>query len=107
MLYLDFGRVRGQWTPNRHGGPENLEAVDFLRRLNELVYGRQSGAFTVGPDLTNLATSQDAAAGSLLTGSEKVLIQGTWDPDGQVFVQQLDPVPLTVVSVVYEVQDGG
>ena len=50
MLYLDFGRVRGQWTPNRHGGPENLEAVDFLRRLNELVYGRQSGAFTVAED---------------------------------------------------------
>jgi 1,4-alpha-glucan branching enzyme len=50
MLYLDYGRVRGQWTPNRHGGPENLEAVDFLRRLNELVYARHSGAFTVAED---------------------------------------------------------
>jgi 1,4-alpha-glucan branching enzyme len=50
MLYLDYGRARGQWTPNRNGGPENLEAVDFLRRLNELVDGRQSGAFTVAED---------------------------------------------------------
>ena len=61
----------------------------------------------MGPDLTDLTPSDGPAAGSLLTESLKTLIQGTWDPDGQVFVQQLDPVPLTVVSVVYEVQDGG
>ncbi|MGF1639672.1 MAG: 1,4-alpha-glucan branching protein GlgB [Rhodospirillales bacterium] len=50
ILYLDFGRVRGQWTPNRHGGPENLEAVDLLRRFNDLVDGRHAGVFTVADD---------------------------------------------------------
>jgi len=38
MLYLDYGRREGEWIPNRHGGRENLEAIEFLRRLNESVY---------------------------------------------------------------------
>lgn len=38
MLYLDYSRKEGQWIPNRHGGRENLEAIDFLRQLNETVY---------------------------------------------------------------------
>lgn len=67
----------------------------------------ESGAFTLGPDLASLAPSDGPAAGSLLNQSLKTLIPGTWDSDGQIFVQQLDPVPLTLVSVVYEVQDGG
>ena len=39
MLYLDFARKDGQWIPNRYGGKENLDALDFLRRVNEHVYG--------------------------------------------------------------------
>ncbi|NIP58163.1 MAG: 1,4-alpha-glucan branching protein GlgB [Gemmatimonadetes bacterium] len=38
MLYLDYSREEGEWIPNEHGGRENLEAIDFLRRLNEAIY---------------------------------------------------------------------
>ena len=39
MLYLDYGRREGQWIPNRYGGKENIDAIHFLRALNEHVYG--------------------------------------------------------------------
>ena len=50
MLYLDYGRARGEWTPNRFGGHENLDAVEFLRRLNEHVYAEQPGVLTIAQD---------------------------------------------------------
>ncbi len=52
MLYLDYSRQEGEWVPNRFGGRENLEAIDFLRRLNERVYGEFPGAFTVAEEST-------------------------------------------------------
>jgi 1,4-alpha-glucan branching enzyme len=52
MLYLDYSREEGEWIPNRDGGRENLEAVDFLKRMNEMVYARFPGAFTVAEEST-------------------------------------------------------
>jgi 1,4-alpha-glucan branching enzyme len=52
MLYLDYSRKAGQWIPNQYGGNENLEAIDFLRRLNEVVLGRFPGVVTIAEEST-------------------------------------------------------
>jgi len=52
MLYLDYSRAEGEWLPNVHGGRENLEAVSFLRRLNELCYARHDGIITIAEEST-------------------------------------------------------
>jgi 1,4-alpha-glucan branching enzyme len=52
MLYLDYSRKAGEWIPNRLGGRENLEAVDFLRQLNTDVYADQPGVQTVAEEST-------------------------------------------------------
>ena len=52
MLYRDYARRQGEWTPNQHGGRENLEAVDFLRRLNEMVYAQYPGVQTIAEEST-------------------------------------------------------
>ncbi len=52
MLYLDYSREQGQWVPNRHGGKENLEALAFLRKLNETVYGLHPGVITIAEEST-------------------------------------------------------
>ena len=52
MLYLDYSRQPGEWVPNAFGGRENLEAIGFLRRLNELAFGEGSGATTVAEEST-------------------------------------------------------
>ncbi len=51
MLYLDYSRKAGEWIPNQFGGNENLEAIDFLRRFNELAHA-VPGAFTVAEEST-------------------------------------------------------
>ena len=53
MLYLDYDREPGQWRPNIHGGNQNLEAVAFLRRLNEKVYEESTGAITLAEESTS------------------------------------------------------
>jgi len=52
MLYLDYGRQPGEWIPNRYGGKENLEALDFIRRFNELAH-REPGAVTIAEESTS------------------------------------------------------
>ncbi|CAN5546927.1 1,4-alpha-glucan branching protein GlgB [soil metagenome] len=53
MLYLDYSRKVGEWTPNVHGGRENLEAMAFLREMNQRVYGRFPGAVTIAEESTS------------------------------------------------------
>ncbi len=52
MLYLDYGRKRGEWIPNQFGGKENIEAVKFLRRLNEEVYRSFPDVQTIAEEST-------------------------------------------------------
>jgi 1,4-alpha-glucan branching enzyme len=52
MLYLDYSRKEGEWIPNRYGGRENLEAIDFLRRFNERVYGDYPDILTFAEEST-------------------------------------------------------
>ena len=52
MLYLDYSRKEGEWIPNRYGGRENLEAVEFLRELNIGIYGEHPDAQTMAEDST-------------------------------------------------------
>lgn len=52
MLYLDYSRRPGEWIPNRHGGNENLEAIQFLRELNIAIYGAYPDAVTIAEEST-------------------------------------------------------
>ncbi|MCX4979584.1 1,4-alpha-glucan branching enzyme, partial [Streptomyces sp. NBC_00620] len=52
MLYLDYSREPGQWTPNEHGGRENLDAVAFLQEMNATVYRRNPGIVTIAEEST-------------------------------------------------------
>ncbi|HTW89705.1 MAG TPA: 1,4-alpha-glucan branching protein GlgB [Candidatus Binataceae bacterium] len=52
MLYLDYARRAGDWIPNRYGGRENLDAVEFIRQLNETVYRLNPGATMVAEEST-------------------------------------------------------
>jgi 1,4-alpha-glucan branching enzyme len=52
MLYLDYSREAGNWIPNRHGGRENLGAIDFLRQLNSVVHDQHPGAMVIAEEST-------------------------------------------------------
>jgi 1,4-alpha-glucan branching enzyme len=52
MLYLDYSRKEGEWVPNRYGGRENLEAIDFFKRLNEVAHERFPGILTIAEEST-------------------------------------------------------
>jgi 1,4-alpha-glucan branching enzyme len=52
MLYLDYSREEGQWSPNQYGGRENLEAVEFLQEMNATVYRRSPGVMTIAEEST-------------------------------------------------------
>jgi 1,4-alpha-glucan branching enzyme len=55
MLYLDYSREEGEWIPNKHGGRENLEAIDFLRETNRLVHDYYPGVLMIAEESTAFA----------------------------------------------------
>ena len=66
MIYLDYSREAGQWTPNVHGGRENLEAVQFLQEMNGTVYKRVPGVVTIAEESTSWpGVTQPTSAGGL------------------------------------------
>jgi 1,4-alpha-glucan branching enzyme len=66
MLYLDYSRPHGQWVPNKFGGRENVDAIDFLRELNVLTHGEHPGSITVAEESTSFpSVSRPAYLGGL------------------------------------------
>jgi 1,4-alpha-glucan branching enzyme len=66
MLYLDYSRTHGEWVPNRFGGRENLEAIDFLRQLNTLTHDQAVGSITIAEESTSWpSVSRPAYLGGL------------------------------------------
>jgi 1,4-alpha-glucan branching enzyme len=53
MLYLDYSRKEGEWVPNRYGGRENLEAIAFMREVNEVVHSQVPGALLMAEESTS------------------------------------------------------
>jgi 1,4-alpha-glucan branching enzyme len=52
MIYLDYGRKKGEWIPNEYGGKENLEAISFLKNINEVVYEKYPDVQTIAEEST-------------------------------------------------------
>jgi 1,4-alpha-glucan branching enzyme len=66
MLYLDYSREEGQWIPNRYGGRENIEAIDFLRRVNDLAHHYYPGVAMIAEESTSFSqVSRPTAGGGL------------------------------------------
>jgi len=66
MLYLDYSRKDGEWIPNRHGGRENIEAIEFLRQVNALVHLYHPGAAMIAEESTSFpGVTKEVAAGGL------------------------------------------
>ena len=52
MLYLDYGKQAGQWVPNKYGGHENLDAIEFFKHLNSVIHGAHPGVMTIAEEST-------------------------------------------------------
>jgi len=66
MVYLDYSREDGEWVPNRYGGKENLEAIQFLKKVNNIIHERFPGAITAAEESTSFpAVSKPTEEGGL------------------------------------------
>ena len=52
MLYLDYGKKDGEWLPNKYGGNENLDAIEFFKHLNSVIHGSYPGVMTIAEEST-------------------------------------------------------
>ena len=89
MLYRDYSRKQGEWLPNVHGGRENLEAISFLKRMNEVVGGERAQAITLAEESTAFpGVSRPTFSGGL--GFHYKWNMG-WMHDSLAYIQR-DPV---------------
>jgi 1,4-alpha-glucan branching enzyme len=89
MLYLDYARKAGEWIPNRYGGRENLEAIDFLRTFNEMVYRDFPDVQTIAEESTAWPqVSRPTSGGGLGFGLKWNM---GWMHDTLAYVKQ-DPI---------------
>ena len=104
MLYLDFSKQSGEWVPNKFGGRENLEAIDFLRELNALTHGEHPGSIMVAEESTSFpGVTRPAHLGGL--GFTYKWNMG-WMNDTLAYIKQdpdlsaLPPPPADVLTAV-------
>ena len=89
MLYLDYSRKAGEWLPNKYGGRENLEVIDFIKQLNTVLHQDFPGALTIAEESTAWpAVSRPVYLGGL--GFSMKWNMG-WMNDNLAFIEQ-DPV---------------
>lgn len=89
MLYLDYSRKAGEWIPNVHGGNENIEAISFLKEMNEVVYGTFPDAITIAEESTSwTGVSKPTYLGGLGFGQKWMM---GWMHDTLHYFQ-LDPI---------------
>lgn len=89
MLYLDYSRKAGEWIPNQYGGNENIEAITFLKELNEVVYGAYPDAITIAEESTSwTGVSKPTYLGGLGFGQKWMM---GWMHDSLHYFQQ-DPI---------------
>ncbi|MBU0674571.1 MAG: 1,4-alpha-glucan branching protein GlgB [Proteobacteria bacterium] len=66
MLYLDYGKTDGEWLPNKHGGKENIEAIEFIKHMNSIIYQRNPHALIIAEESTSFfGVSKPADQGGL------------------------------------------
>ncbi len=89
MLYLDYARKAGEWIPNKYGGKENIEAIEFLRRMNAAVYEHYPDVETIAEESTSWPmVSRPAYVGGLGFGLKWDL---GWMHDTLEYMRQ-DPI---------------
>jgi 1,4-alpha-glucan branching enzyme len=89
MLYLDYSRKAGEWIPNQYGSNENLEAITFLKEMNEVVYSSFPDAITIAEESTSwTGVSRPTFIGGLGFGQKWMM---GWMHDSLNYFQ-LDPV---------------